>query len=279
MDIASLLLTRNENILLMILQIILVIALALIATRVVRVLLRRGEARFMRTELDDQRQARVRTFLKTGGYVINIVIWFISILMVLMVLGIDITPLLASVGVVSLAVSLGAQTLIKDYISGILILVEDQFRVGDNVQFAEFSGTVEHITLRSTHLRDLDGRLIIVPNGEIRILARPGYDWMRAVAEFNVPYFADIGKVVSVLEETMEKASQDPEVEPFLLEKPAVQGWTNFSPWAVQVRVMAKVAPAQRLAVTYILRRYGLEALIRAGLEVATPVKDNIRGA
>jgi moderate conductance mechanosensitive channel len=271
-DTISLLLTKNENILVIILQIILIVALALIATKAVSVLMRRVEARFTRAEIDEQRRARIKTFLTTGIYVINIVILFIAVLMLLMVLGIDITPLLASVGVVSLAISLGAQTIIKDYISGILILVEDQFRVGDSVQFDEFLGVVENITLRSTYLRDLEGKLIIVPNGEIRILTRPGYDWMRAVVEFNVPYDADIGKVVGVLESAMEQASQDPDVGKNILENPQVQGWTSFSPWSVQVRVTAKVVPAQKLVVTYALRKYGLDALMVAGLQIATSV-------
>lgn len=279
MDTLSSLLTRNENILVIVVQIVFIIVLALFAARLVSVLIRRLEVRFMRADVDEQRRARVKTFLTTGIYVVDIVIFFIAALMALLVLGIDITPLLASVGVASLAISLGAQTLIRDYINGVLILVEDQFRVGDNVQFDGFSGTVENITLRYTHLRDLEGKLIFVPNGEIRTLTRPAYDWMRAVVEFNVPYDADIGKVVSVLESAMQKASQDPEVEPYLLETPEVQGWTNFSPWAVQVRVTAKVKPAQRLAVTYVLRRYGLDALVKAGLQVATPIPENISGA
>jgi small conductance mechanosensitive channel len=270
METISLLLTKNENILVIIIQIIIIIALALIATKAVSVLIRRVETRFMRVGIDDQRQARIKTFLTTGIYVINIVILFIAVLMVLIVLGIDITPLLASVGVASLAISLGAQTLIKDYISGILILVEDQFRVGDSVQFDEFSGVVENITLRSTYLRDLEGKLIIVPNGEIRILTRPGYDWMRVVVEFNVPYDADVGRVVRVLEGAMEKANEDAEISKYLLEKPQVQGWTSFSPWSVQVRVMAKVVPAQKMSVTYTLRKYGLDALTEAGLQIAT---------
>jgi small-conductance mechanosensitive channel len=275
METISLLLTKNENILVIIIQIIIIIALALIATKAVSVLIRRVETRFMRAGIDDQRQARIKTFLTTGIYIINIVILFIAVLMVLIVLGIDITPLLASVGVASLAISLGAQTLIKDYISGILILVEDQFRVGDSVQFDEFSGVVENITLRSTYLRDLEGKLIIVPNGEIRILTRPGYDWMRVVVEFNVPYDADVGRVVRVLEGAMEKANEDAEIGKYLLEKPQVQGWTSFSPWSVQVRVMAKVVPAQKLSVTYTLRKYGLDTLTEAGLQIATALPLN----
>ena len=279
MDALALLLTRNDSILVILLQIVLIVVLALVALRAVSVFIRRLETRFMRAEVEEQRRARIRTLITTGIYVINIVILFIAVLMALLVMGIDITPLLASVGVVSLAISLGAQTLIKDYLSGVLILVEDQFRVGDNVQFNNFAGTVESITLRSTYLRDLEGKLIIVPNGEIRILTRPGYDWMRAVVEFNLPYNADVGKLVEVLENAMEKASQNPEVGQYLLEKPQVQGWTNFSPWAVQVRVAAKVTPAHKLAVTYAMRRYGLDALVKAGLQVATPLPENIIGA
>jgi len=285
MDILNLLLAKDSNLLAKIFQIVVIVVLSLILMRVISVFVARFEERLLRTGTDMQVAARYKTFLTTGTYVVNIVIVFIAVLMILIVLGIDIAPLLASVGVASLALSLGAQTLIRDYIGGILILLEDQFRVGDVVTFGNgvsignVTGTVDQITLRSTSIRDVEGRLIIVPNGDIRVISRVAYDWMRVVVDFNVPYGADIGKVVDVLKAAMEKAATDPEIVGQLLEAPVIQGWNNFSPWAVQVRLMAKTLPENRLDIATILRRYGLDALKQAGLQVAIPLPDSLAGA
>lgn len=285
MEILNLLLAQDGSILVKIFQTVLIIVLALIAMRAVSVFVTRFEKRLLRAGTDAQVAARYKTFLTTGNYVVNIAIVFIAVLMILLVFGIDIAPLLASVGVASLAISLGAQTLIKDYIGGMLILVEDEFRVGDVVTFGDgvsignVTGTVDQITLRTTIIRDVEGRLIIVPNGDIRVLSRVAYDWMRVVVDFNVPFDADIGMVVEVLKAAMEKAATDPEIDGQLLEAPVIQGWNSFSPWAVQVRLMAKTLPEKRLAIATILRRYGLEALKQAGLQVAVPLPEGLAGA
>jgi small conductance mechanosensitive channel len=285
MDISSLPIADYSALLTKLLQTILIIVLSLIAMKATSVFVRRFENRLIRSGTDSQVAARYKTFLTTGTYVVNIVIVFIAVLMILIVFGIDIAPLLASVGVASLAISLGAQTLIKDYIGGILILLEDQFRVGDVVVFGnglsigDITGTVDQITLRSTSIRDVEGRLIIVPNGDIRVISRVAYDWMRVVVDFNVPFDADIGKVVDVLKAAMEKAAADAEIADQLLETPSIQGWNSFSPWAVQVRLMAKTQPEKRLEVATVLRRHGLEALKQAGLQVAVPLPESLAGA
>ena len=98
-------------------------------------------------------------------------------------------------------------------------------------------------------------------------------------SDFNVPFNADIGKVVDVLIAAMERAAVDPEIAGQLLEPPVIQGWNSFSPWAVQVRLMAETRPEKRLEVATLLRRYGLEALKQAGLQVAVPLPDSLAGA
>lgn len=276
MDTILLLLKENNSLIVKFIQVILIIILALLVIRVVRVLLRRFEERLIRPDVNPQQSARYKTFLSTGIYVVSITVIFIAVLMILMVFGIDITPILASVGVASLAISLGAQTLIKDYIGGILILMEDQFRVGDTVRIGDEVGTVEQITLRYVSLRDVEGGLILIPNGDVRVVSRVAYDWMRVVVDFNVPFNADIGKVVGVLEGAMQEANKDPEIADDLLDEPEIQGWNSFSPWAVQVRMSVKSRPKRRLVVANVLRRYGLEALNRSELQVATPIPDSL---
>lgn len=278
MDNLSFLFQANNNLIGKIFQVLLILVLTLLVMRVVSRVVRQFESRFVRPDIDPQQASRYKTFLTTGAYVINIVVLFISVLMILLVFGINITPLLASVGVASLAISLGAQTLIKDYIGGILILIEDQFRIGDAVIIGEDAGVVEQITLRYVLLRNVEGTLITIPNGEIRVISKVAYDWMRVLVDFNVPYDADIGQVVSVLEKAMQAAKQDAEIAKDLLEDPSVQGWNSFSPWAVQVRMSAKARPEKRFVVASVLRRYGLRALNDAGLQIAVPLSDGIAG-
>jgi small conductance mechanosensitive channel len=273
MDISSLL-PKIGTIPARLVQITLVIVLGLIVLRIIRVVVKRLEKRVSGSKVDPQQQARLKTLLSAGNYIVTILVIFIDALMVLMVLGINITPVLASVGVAGLALSLGAQSLIKDYIGGVVILIEDQFRVGDAVTILENTGVVEEVGLRATRLRDLEGRLIIISNGDIRIISRAGYDWARAVVDLNVTYNADIGMLVKVLDGAMQRANEDPEISDYLLEAPVVQGWSGFTAWSVQVRLTAKTLPDKKLEVAARLRKVAQEALREAGLQMATPLPD-----
>lgn len=263
--------TNQESLLRGLVQILLIVGLTLIVLRIADRLNQRIERRIARPEVDAQQQARLKTLLSAARYGIGFVVVLIAALMVLLVLGINVTPVLASVGVAGLAISLGAQSLIKDYVGGMLVLLEDQYRVGDVVEIGAYAGTVEEITLRYTRLRDLEGRMIYISNGDIRSVTRSGYDWSRVVVDLNIPYDADIGTVVQVLEAAMGQAKGDPEISADLLEAPVIQGWNSFSAWAVQVRLSAKTTPARRLDVANVLRRYALEALRAADIHVASP--------
>ncbi len=259
-------------------QAIVIILLGLLVLRLIQVFRKRLEHRINSSKADLQQQSRLKTLLSAGNHLATFVWILIVTLMVLLVFEIDITPILASVGVVSLAISLGAQSIIRDYIGGVLILLEDQFRVGDAVTIAGNAGTVEEISLRATRLRDVEGRLILIPNGDIRILSRAGYDWARAVVDLNIPFNADIGTVVEVLNDAMQRAKEDPQISTFILEQPQVQGWNSFTPGAVQVRLMAKTVPDKRLEIGAVLRQYAQEALRNADLQVASPLQDQQAG-
>ena len=261
-----------------IIQILLIVVLGLVALKAIRMFRHNLENKIINSKADLQRQARLKTLLSAGNYLMTFGLIVIAGLMILLALGIDIAPLLASVGIAGLALSLGAQTIIKDYIGGVLILLEDQFRVGDVVIIEGNTGTVEEIGLRSTWLRNVEGGLILIPNGDIRILSRGGYDWARAVVDMNVAFNADIGTVVGVLNDAMERARVDPQISDFIIEAPQVQGWNSFTPWAVQVRLTAKTKPDKRVDVAVVMRRYAQEALRDAGLQVATPVLDQQSG-
>lgn len=252
-------------------KIALLLLLALAARWGVYFVFRQAEKRMEGALIGLHRLPRIQTLLRLARGIAQVLILILAGLMILQSLDINITPLLASVGVVGLALSLGTQTLVKDYIGGLLILVENQFDVGDVIQVGEVSGTVEQITLRATRLRDLEGRLYTVPNGDIRTISNHTIGWSRAVVEFNLDYDSDIQEAVRILEKASQQARDDPEIKDDLLEPPQASGWVGLKDWAVQVRLMAKTKPGKQWQVASRLRQYALDALHSAGILVATP--------
>jgi small-conductance mechanosensitive channel len=257
-----------------VLQIALIVILTLLANALAGVAARRAEARWLRGTADAERQARMRTLIDTGRSTLTIAIVVIATLMVLYSLSINIAPLLAGAGVAGLAISLGAQTLIKDFIGGALILSENQFNVGDVIQVGDVSGVVEEITLRATYLRDLQGKLILVPNGDVRQVSNITRDWARAVVDLYVAFDADIGAVVQALERAAQRAQADDAIKSLMLEAPQVAGWSGFNEWGVLVRIMVKTSPGQQWTVETALRRCALDALHVANIRVALPGQD-----
>jgi moderate conductance mechanosensitive channel len=256
-----------------VLRIGLIALLALLAGRGLRQVARQVEHRLEKTVPDPERLARLNTLIHVGRGVALVLVLVIAGAMVLHSLDINIAPLLAGAGVVGLALSLGAQTLIKDYIGGILILVENQFTTGDTIKVGSVTGSVERITLRATYLRDLEGALHIVPNGDIRLVSNLTTEWARAVVDLNVDYQADMSQVIRALEDAAQKAQADDAIKDDLLEPPEALGWIGFKDWAVQVRLMAKTRPGKQWGVMIALRRYAVEALQVNGIRVALPTQ------
>ena len=255
------------------LRLALIVLLALLAHWGVRLAVRQLARRLERTIADPERVARLKTFLFAGRSLASALIVIIAGLTALRVLDIDIGPVLAGAGLVGLALSLGAQTLIRDYIGGLLILLENQFRVGDVIQVGDKTGSVERITLRATHLRDIEGRLHLIPHGEMRILSNVTKDWARAVVDLNVAFDADFGKVIRALEAAARRAQEDETIKADLLEPPEALGWIGFKDWAVQVRIMARTRPGKQWGVMMVLRQYAVEALHAEGVKVALPTQ------
>ncbi len=253
------------------LQIVVILILVLAASQALHLVAGRVERRLRRAGAEPERLARVRTLVSVAEGTAIAVMLILALLMVLSVLGISIAPLLAGAGVVGLAISLGAQTLIRDCIGGILILVENQFAVGDVIQVGGLVGTVERISLRVTHLRDADGKLTIVPNGDIRTVSNFSLQWSQATVAFTVPYDADMGRVLAALQEAGSQAAADETVKPALLEPPQAHGWVGLKDTGVQVQLSAKTRPGEGAFVETALRRYGVEALRAAGIRFGQP--------
>lgn len=257
----------------------LIAALALLARWALRLGSRQVERRFERAVADAERLDRLKTLSRVGEGIVLALVLILSGLMALNVLEINIAPLLAGAGVAGLALSLGAQTLIKDYIGGVLILVENQFSIGDVIKVGEVSGSVERITLRATYVRDGEGALNLVPNGDLRTISNLTADWAVAVADLHVDYGADMEKVTRALQAAAKLTQEDEAVQGQLLTAPETFGWLGFKDWAVQVRLQAKVKPGQQWLVARALRRHALDALHAQGVRVAVPAGDERRPA
>jgi len=255
-----------------VLRLALIGLLALGARWALRLGARQVERRLEKAVPASERLDRLKTLGRFGEGLVLALVLLLAGLMALNVLNIDIAPLLAGAGVAGLALSLGAQTLIKDYIGGVLILIENQFTVGDVIRHGDVVGGVERITLRATYIRDDEGALHLVPNGDLRLVSNLTADWARAVADLNVDYHADMGKVARALDAAAQRTRDDETVKPALLEAPETLGWLGFSDWAVRVRLMAKVKPGQQWAVSRVMRQHALEALQSEGIRVAVPM-------
>ncbi|MCU0501900.1 MAG: mechanosensitive ion channel family protein [Anaerolineae bacterium] len=238
----------GQLILVKLLQVGLTAILALVALRIAQVAADRFERQIDRSDDDPARRARLQTLVSAGLNTARAIIVLLAALMILGELGVDLTPILASVGVVTLAVSLGAQTIIKDFIGGLLVLIENQYRVGDTVQIGTVTGKVEQITLRATYVREASGRLSLVPNGEVRVVANASQGWALVTIDLSFPLDADIEKARHVLQASLEQANTDPALSPCLLEPPQVASWHGLSERAVQLALPPGTASGGVLA-------------------------------
>ena len=222
------------------------------------------------SELDRRTKTIFRVVRSTGA----VIIVGTAIMMILTELGVAITPVLASVGFVGLAFGLGAQTLVKDMIAGLFILIEDQYTVGDVAEIGGITGTVEHMTLRATEIRDLYGTVHIIPNGEIRIVANKSRDWSRAIVDVNVAYEEDVDTAVQALQEVGQLAETDEMIGLLLQETPVVTGVEGLEEWAMRLRLMVKTLPNGQWEVQRYLRRQIRLIFAEKGLELAFPRQD-----
>ena len=255
----------------LVVDIVVIIGLAILGLIAVRLVSQRILERVRSTDrMQKGRQKQLETLVHVIRWVVRVSIIIVALLMVLSNF-VDITPLLASVGVAGLAISLGAQTLIKDFIGGLLILLEGQYTVGDVIQIGDVSGTVERLTLRATYVRDISGKLYVVPTGEVRIVANGTKDWSRAMVDIGVAYEEDLDRVLAVLEGVVEPLADDPDFGPQLLERPNVLGPLSLGDWAMTVRVMVKTETGKQWRVARELRKRILAACERENITLPYP--------
>jgi len=213
---------------------------------------------------------RARTLGVILGSVGSIVIYATAIMLCLGELQINLAPILASAGVAGVALGFGAQSLVRDFLTGIFIIVEDQYGVGDTVDLGEATGTVEEVTLRITRVRGLDGTLWHVPNGEIRRSGNMSQYWARVILDIPVAYDSDLVSASTLIKQTADDVWHDSEGRA-ILEEPQVWGLEEFGPDAIAIRLVVKTLPGSQWSVARALRARVKEALDRGGFEIPFP--------
>ncbi|WP_230465881.1 mechanosensitive ion channel family protein [[Actinomadura] parvosata] len=217
--------------------------------------------------LHERRKQRAETMGSVLKHIASIVILGTAVLTVLDRLTIPIAPLLTSVGILGVAIGFGAQELVKDFIAGMFMLLEDQYGVGDVIDAGPAVGTVEAVTLRVTRLRDVDGRVWYVRNGTITRVGNESQGWSRAFMDVPVAYDADVVSVKVLLEHVAEEIWADPELrESKIVEPPQVFGVEQLSDSSLVFRISAKTLPSAQAEVARELRLRVKTALDTAGI-------------
>ena len=269
------------------LTILVIVLAAMIVDRVLRRVVRRtvdrvtsnppGDAggagtatgRFSPRVWNERREARAHTLGSVLRSIVAIAVWATALFAVFGVLDINLGPLIAGAGIAGIAIGFGAQSLVKDVVTGIFMLAEDQYGVGDIVDLGPASGTVEQVSIRSTRLRDVYGVVWYVPNGQITRVANKSQEWARALLDVTIAYDSDVAQAEQVIGEVARGVAADPAWSEDVLEPPEVWGIETFGPDGIAIRLVVKTRPAAQFNLMRELRGRLKSALDEVGISLA----------
>ena len=259
------------------LKVFLILALAILGARLggrlagrsIRSLATRSPLR----EAGPRVEQRAETLAGVAVGVVRIFVWTVAGLLVLGELGLNLGPFLAGASIVGVALGFGAQSLVKDFLSGFFILVEDQYAVGDVITIGDTTGTVEEINLRVTRIRAGDGTVWFVPNGEIRKVGNSAKEWGRAIVDVIIPNKADLAAATAAIGEEAASLAAEPAWADAVLEDPEVLGVESMAADNVTVRVSTKTTPAHRAPLARELRARITRRLQQDGVAAAEAVE------
>lgn len=214
------------------------------------------------------RDKRIKTLDSLITAFFSFFAWIIAIIMILDELDVKTGPLLASAGVVGVALGFGAQSLIKDFLSGVFIIIENQYRVGDVVELGKISGTVEGITPRTTIVRDLDGNLHHIPNGQISITTNKTMDFGNINIDIEVGYETDIDKLIHVINHVGEELAANTEFGSFIKEPPHFERIKAFGQNGIIIKILGKTAPSKQWRIRGELYKSLKKAFERNGIQI-----------
>jgi moderate conductance mechanosensitive channel len=214
---------------------------------------------------------RMDTLDRLAGAVIRFFVIAIAGLMILTTFGVNIGPAIAGLGILGIAVGFGAQSLVRDYLNGCLILIENQFSRGDVVSIAGVTGTVEDFSLRRTTLRDLDGIVHTVPNGEIKVASNRTRTWARINQNILVAFGTDIDKAIEVVEGVGREMAADPVWKRRILEPPRVERVESIDQLGITLKILGSVRASEQWAASGEFRKRLLAAFAENGIEIPRP--------
>ncbi|MGB5187565.1 MAG: mechanosensitive ion channel family protein [Acidimicrobiia bacterium] len=258
-------------------QTALIVVVGVVVWVLARWLIHRSSARLQNRleatgELVDRAKAeRLHTVGRTLSALVFIGAATVVVVTILGVWGVPLGPLIASLSVVGLAIGIGAQDLVKDVIAGIFVLVEDQYAIGDVVELAGVSGTVDEIRLRTTVLQDLDGSIHHVPNGEVRVSTNLTYEYSRVVVDLSVAYEESVDQALDAIGEVAAQLAGDAEWSPSIIDDPQVLGVDALDDSGVVIRVLFTTDPEMRWKVKREFLRRVKNGLDEAGIEIPYP--------
>lgn len=253
------------------LRIVIIIILMLIVLRIAKVLSNRVIVLFRKQQSDEEARKRADTLGSLIRYILSIAIFITAAVMILDEIGIQIGPILAAAGVVGVALGFGAQSLVRDVISGFFIILDDEIRVGDVVKAAGHDGMVEHVNLRLTVLRDFAGNVHYIRNGQIDIVTNMTKDYSRYVFDIGVAYRENVDEVSEVIKEVDKELRSDPSFASDILEPIEVFGLDRFGDSALIIKARTKTKPIKQWRVAREFNRRLKAAFDAKDIEIPFP--------
>lgn len=266
------------------LQVVLIVVVAWLLSRLLRRMVRRivgrmksrgGLAPFGDTKggyVSPRRSQRLDAIGTVLSSAVGFLVWAVALFTILgSTFGLNIGPLLAGAGILGVALGFGAQDLVKDVLSGLFMLAEDQYGVGDVVDAGEATGVVEGISLRTTRIRDVTGTLWHVPNGEIRRIGNMSQEWSRALLDVRVAYRSDVDAAAEVIKAVADEMAAEDAYASLFLAPPEIWGVESLDPDSLSIRLVVKTLPGEQWAISRELRRRIKMALDRADIEIPFP--------
>lgn len=252
-------------------KVLVILVLAWLLFRLVKRVIRLSHVRLRTRAESPEEIRRIDTLERVFAYALSVVVAVMTIMLVLSEFGISIAPLLATAGVAGLAVGFGAQSLVKDYFTGFVMLIENQIRVGDVVEVSGKSGVVQEITLRYVQLRDYEGAVHYVPNGTIVTVTNRSRGFAYAVMDVGIGYREDIDRVYAVMRETADSLRNDPEFGARILEGIEISGVDQWADSAVMIKSRIKTVALEQFAVRREYLRRLKAAFDRHDIEIPFP--------
>jgi small-conductance mechanosensitive channel len=222
----------------------------------------------VQAERSQQRTEALGTVLRSLA---SLVVYGMAAIIALGEFGVSLGPLVAGAGVVGVALGFGAQSLVRDFLSGIFMLVEDQYGVGDVIDVGDATGVVEEVNLRTTRLRDVNGTVWFFPNGEIRRVGNKSQQWARTVLDIDVSYDTDLGRAAEVIKAVADSVWHDQLENATVLEEPELWGVEAFRDSSVALRLVVKVEPGEQWTTAREIRKRLKRAFDEAGIEIPFP--------